>query len=131
MAGVAARARNQRAEWVAAISRLKGPGREIAAKRFSAGVIMAALVRGVTISTSSVGACRSCLLKRRIVASLSLWLPRVRVNVLLDLGLDDLPDGAVFLQHRFELIRAAVLPLPVCHRLSKGNDLARSPAEDL
>ena len=48
-----ARATNRRASAVAAISRPNGSASEIAARRFSAGVMTAALVRGVTISTSS------------------------------------------------------------------------------
>src|SRR5437763_16212176 len=55
MAALPARARNQRVSRVAAISRLNGSASEIAANRFSAGVMHAALVRGVTISTSSGG----------------------------------------------------------------------------
>src|SRR3954453_6892638 len=80
MAGLSALATNQRAVAVAAISSAKGSRMEMAASRFSAGVTIAALVRGVTTSTSSGRAAgvRRLRARRMVVPPYSTRPPRDR-----------------------------------------------------
>src|SRR3954462_11789725 len=99
MAALPARARNHRASAVAASSRLNGSSSEIAARRFSAGVIVAALVRGGTISASAfpTGVCRGALvLQRTTVGLVGRAPPR-------PLRLERAEQGHVLLQYPLQL----------------------------
>src|SRR5579875_952348 len=136
MAGLSARARNQRAESVAAISSANGSRREMAASRFSAGVTIAALVRGVTTSTSSgrvSGARRRSIARRMAVppAPAAAVAPgraagRVR-RALADL--EGPPDGAERRDDRRELGARAALPGSAGELFGEGDRRAGRPAD--
>src|SRR5579884_9831 len=122
MAGVPARTRNQRTLRVAALSRLKLCGSAMAAIKFSAGVMVAVFVRGVTISTSSRAGSSRRLPRSHTVFALSfdsvqLPLPRA-------LLLDHTADGPVLLHHALELSAATSPPRSISDGLGKGDDVA-------
>src|SRR5581483_6336814 len=136
MAGLSARARNQRAESVAAISRANGSRREMAASRFSAGVTIAVLVRGVTTSTSSgraSGARRRSIARRMAVPP----GPAAAVGPSRAAGrgrraLTDLEgpqDGVELLDDRRELGARAALPGPAGELFGEGDRRAGRPAD--
>src|SRR4051794_16695180 len=121
MAALPARARNHRASAVAASSRLNGSSSEIAARRFSAGVIVAALVRGGTISASAfpTGASRRSLGLQRMAAPLGGRLPPC------PLRLQHAEQGPVLVHHSLQLAPPRARPRAARERLGEGDDVAR------
>src|SRR5581483_12082121 len=116
---------NHRASWVAAISRLNGSASEMTASRFSAGVMHAALVRGVTISTSSGGPTGA---SRRLSAS-HMLPSQVRCGTARGLRGDHLEHGQVLVPHGLELGGSQAGPALAAKGLADIHDLAGRPAQ--
>src|SRR5581483_2011403 len=116
---------NHRASWVAAISRLNGSASEMAASRFSAGVMHAALVRGVTISTSSGGPTGA---SRRLSASHMLPSPPP-CGTARGLRGDGREQGQVLALHGLELGGSQAGPALAAKGLAERRDLAGRPAQ--
>ena len=135
MAGLPARARKRRARGPAAISSPNGSASEMAASRFSAGVMITAFVRGVTISTSSgrPNGSGPGLLCGRMAASHHDARDGLRRagGSSRELATDGADEDEVLVPHGLELRMATPPPAAARERLAEVDDVAWSPAQQL
>src|SRR6266496_6624190 len=128
-----ARATNRRACAVAVISSPNGSDSEIAASRFSVGVITAAFVRGVTTSTSSARAAaldRRLTLKNMVVVRVEESDGRRRAHrAACRLPTDRPAQCQEFVPNGLKVGPATLPPGLSGQRFGEPDDVARTPSE--